>query len=370
MIGTARGLAILSGALKPGTGGEEAARHRRAVRDWTEPLRVANAHLLGPALYASLLHGEALAELPVEVRRYLGYLYRENARRNAALRRQALEMLDTLAQRGVEALLLKGCGALLGSLHCGAGVRMLRDIDVMVKPQGLPRALDALHSLGYRVDQRFPAGHHAHAELRRPNDPAALDLHVELVDPKHVLGAEEVWTRSEPREHEGVPWRAPCPTDFVFHNVLHAQVHFLGNFYRGVLDLHQLYDLAVAMRRFDSAVDWRLIDARLRAHRLHRPLQTYLLAAGHFFDVPWPLAERPDAVSRMFLAQCLIGLLLPQVPLALSPLGNLRGALAWHRMRDIYGARMPLFGLQALHAWHFVRKSKARVIARRVFRTD
>lgn len=369
MIGTARGLTILSGALKPGTGGAEATRRRRAVCDWTEPLRVANAHLLGPALYASLLHGETLAELPVEVRRYLGYLYRENTRRNAALRRQALEMLDALAKRGVEAMLLKGCGALLGKLHRGAGVRMLRDIDLMVKPQDLPRALDALHALGYRVDLRFPAGHHAHAELRRPYDPAALDLHVELVDPKHVLGAAEVWSRSESREHEGVAWRAPCPTDFVLHNVLHAQVHFLGDFYRGVLDLHQLYDLAIAMRRFGSAIDWPFIEARLRAHRLHRPLQTYLLAAGYFFDTPWPLAARPDLASRMFLAQCLIGLLAPQVPLALAPLGNLRGALAWHRMRGLYGERMPLLGLRVAHAWHFVCKSRVRVIAQRVFRT-
>ena len=369
MIGTARGLDILSGALKPGTGGTEAARRRLAIRDWTQPLRVANAHLLSPAVYASLLHGETLAELPAEVRRYLGYIYRENARRNAALRRQALEMLDALSKSGVEAMLLKGCSALLGKLHRGAGVRMLRDIDLMVRPRDLPNALDALHALGYRVDQRFSAGHHAHAELRRPHDPAALDLHVELVDPKHLLGAEEVWTRSEPHEHEGVAWRAPCPTDFVFHNILHAQVHFLGDFYRGVLDLHQLYDLAIAVRRFGATIDWPFIETRLEAHRLRRPLQTYLLAAGHFFDTPWPLTARPDAISRLCLLQCLAGMLAPQIPMALAPLGNLRGALAWHRMHSLYGERMPLLGMQAIHAWHFVRKSRARVIARRVFRT-
>jgi hypothetical protein len=285
------------------------------------------------------------------------------------VRRQALEILDSLEKRGVEAMLLKGCGALLGKLHRGAGVRMLRDIDLMVRPQDLPNTLDALHALGYRVDRRFPDGHHAHAELRRPHDPAALDLHVELVDPKYLLGAEEVWTRSERHEYEGVVWRAPCPTDFVFHNILHAQVHFLGDFYRGVLDLHQLYDLAVAVRRFGGAIDWPFIEARLEAHRLRRPLQTYLLAAGYFFGTPWPLAARPDIASRLCLMQCLAGLLAPQILLALMPLGNLRGALAWHRMRSLYGERIPLFGMRAIHAWNFVRKSRARVIARRVFRT-
>jgi len=369
MIGTARSLAVLSGALKPSTGGEDASRRRRTVRDWTDPLRVVNSHLLGPAVYASLLHGETLADLPVEVRRYLGYLYRENARRNAALRRQALQMLGALEKSGVDAMLLKGCAALLGKLHRGAGVRMLRDIDIMVRPQDLSLALDTLDTLGYRIDQRFPAGHHAHAELRRPHDPAALDLHVELVDPKHVLGAPEVWERAERHEHDGVTWFAPCPTHFVLHNILHAQVHFLGDFYRGVLDLHQLYDLAIAMRRFGAAIDWPYIEARLRTHHLQRPLQTYLLAAKFFFGAPWPLAVRPDAVSQLFLAQCVIGLLAPQVPVALAPLGNIRGALAWHRMRGLYGERVPLLGLRAVHAWHFVRKSKARVIARRVFRT-
>lgn len=369
MIGRARSLALLSGALKPGTGGSDASRRRRAVREWTDPLRVINAHLLGPAVYAALLHGETLADLPVEVRRYLGYLYRENARRNAALRRQALEMLGALEARGVDTMLLKGCAALLGKLHCGSGVRMLRDIDLLVKQEDIPQTLDTLNALGYRIDQRFPAGHHAHAELRRLHDPAALDLHTELVDPKHVLGAKEVWARAERHTHDGVTWFAPCPTDFVFHNILHAQVHFLGDFYRGVLDLHQVYDLAIAMRRHGAAIDWELIETRLQAHHLHRPLHTYLLAARFFFGVPWPLSARPDTVSRMFLAQCLIGLLAPQVPVVLAPLGNVRGALAWHRMRGLYGEKIPLLGLQAVHAWHFLRKSKARTIARRVFRT-
>lgn len=369
MIDTARGLVVLSDALKRGTGGIRAARRRRRVRNWTAPLRVANDHLLGPALYASLLQGETLTDVPVEVRRYLGYLYRENARRNAALRHQALELLSTLAARGIDAMVLKGCSALLGKLHHGAGVRMLRDIDLMVKPQDLSATLDALHALGYRIDTRFPAGHHAHAELRRPHDPATLDLHVELVDPRHVLSAVEVWDRSERHVHEGVIWYAPCPTDFALHNILHAQIHFLGNFYRGVLDLHQLYDLVVAMRRFGPLIDWPFIEDRLREHHLHRPLWTYLLAAQYLFGEPWPLSVRPGTACRLFLAQCLLGLLAPQVTIAMAPLGNLRGALAWHRMHGLYGSRMPLPALQLLHTWHFVRKSSARVIARRVFRT-
>ena len=369
MIGPARSLAVLSGALRPGTCGADASRRRRTTRDWTDPLRVVNSHLLGPAVYAALLHGETLADLPVEVRRYLGYLYRENARRNAALRRQALEMLGALEKSGVNAMLLKGCAALLGKLHRGAGVRMLRDIDVMVRPHDVPKTLDTLAAIGYRIDQRFPAGHHAHAELRRAHDPATLDLHTELVDPKHVLGAKEVWERAERQSHDGVSWFSPSPTDFVFHNVLHAQVHFLGDFYRGVLDLHQLYDLTIAMRRYGAAIDWPFLEARLRAHHLHRPLQTYLLAAQFFFGAPWPLAKPPGAISRLFLAQCVIGLVAPQVPVLLAPLGNIRGALAWHRMRGLYGEKIPLLGLQAVHAWHFLRKSKARVIARRVFRT-
>lgn len=370
MIGTARGLAILSGALRPETGGIEAARRRRAVRDWTGPLRVANAHLLGPALYAALLRHETLTEVPVEVRGYLGFLYRENARRNAAIRRQALEMLAALSRCGVEAMLLKGCAAVLGQLHHGAGVRMLRDIDLMVKPQDLTVTLDALHALGYRIETRFPAGHHAHAELRRPHDPAALDLHVELVDPKYILGASEVWARSERHEQNGAVWHTPSPTDFVLHNILHAQVHFLGDFYRGVLDLHQLYDLSSAARRFGTEIDWPFIEKRLRTHHLSRPLQTYLLAAGLFFGTAWPLAARPHLANRLFLAQCLMGLLAPRITATLAPIGNLRGALAWHRMHGLYGDRIPLLGLRMGHAWQFLRKSSARVIARRVFRTD
>lgn len=369
MIGTVRGLRTLSSALRPNNGGAEAARRRRNERDWIATLRVTNQHLLGPAFYAALLHSEALVDLPVEVRKYLGYLYRENARRNAAVRRQAIEMLAALGAHGVEAMLLKGCAALLGKLHAGSGVRMLRDIDLLVRPQDLSATLDTLHGLGYRVATRFPDGHHAHADLRRPGDPATVDLHVELVDPRHVLPASEVWDRSERQIYDGVTYRVPCPTDFVLHNVLHAQIHFLGNFYRGVLDLHQLYDLAVAMRRFHTTIDWPFIEGRLRAHHLQSPLQTYVLAASRLFGAPWPLAARPGAATHLFYAQCLVGLVAPVLNLAIMPIGNLRGALAWHRMRGLYGETAPLIGLQISHAWHFLRKSNTRGIVHRVFRT-
>src|SRR5690349_2155609 len=201
--------------------------------DWTEVLRLANDHLLTPALYDAV----DAAVLPADVRDYLTTLHRLNGERNRALRRQAIELIAGLNRQHITPALLKGGLCLFDGPYEDPAARMMLDLDILVPRVTCDEAIDVLHAHGYRLAQGYGSDHHAFGDFARPGDAGSVDLHIELVDPAHLLPAAQVWHRGTCRTSDGIRYVAPSGTDRVLHNLLHAQLHHLGNFYRGTLQL-------------------------------------------------------------------------------------------------------------------------------------
>lgn len=355
-------------SLRPGAGGPEAAAWRRACADWTAPLALANAHLVALALYVGLSEEEALVDLPAEVRAYLELLHRSNRERNAALRRQACELLCAMGEAGIAAMLLKGGGALFLDLYHDPAARMIRDLDVLVPKRAADKALETLHALGYRVETMYPVGHHAYADFVRDGDPGAVDLHFEPIDAPYVFPARELWRRARPMREEGIEFYIPSPTDLLLHNVLHAQVQYLGNFYRGIVELRQLHEFATMVRHYGPAIDWAFVAGRMTQHHLEVPLQSYALAAQRLLALPWPLAMPPSRRAELHYRRCVAQLCFRLLDRAGTPWGNLRGAFARHRMDALYGAGESLPEKLVCHAMQYLQKSTLRSAVGRLFR--
>lgn len=355
-------------ALRPDAGGPAAAARRRRQADWSAPLALANDHLVTPSLRASLAAAGRLGELPGDVRDYLDLLHAGNGARNAALRRQALELVAAFAEAGIRPLLLKGAAVLLLDVYGDPAERMIRDIDVLVPRHAARTVFEVLDGLGYRAETRYPDGHHACADFTRADDPGAVDLHFELIDPKYILPAAEVWQRARTATVEDRRFRVPSPTDLVLHHVLHAQVHYLGNFYRGVLDLRQLHEFAALARRFGDAVDWPFIARRMERYGLGAPLHSYARLAERLLALPRPLPGRAGAAARFHARRCLVQVHCPPLAWLGVPWGNLRSCFAGHRLKALYGPEGPLFPKMVRHARQYVRKHHAEAVIGRLFR--
>lgn len=340
--------------------------------DWQAVIAFANEHLLGPALHARLSRRPGRAAAPPEVFAYLGLLHRLNCVRNQALRQQAIEIIRAFNNAGIVPMILKGGIVLFDSPYPRRAwsTRMMRDLDFMVRPADLDRATAALTTLGYGILNRYPAGHHAFAEFSRATDPAAVDLHTELVDPHYVLPAADVWSRARPLPTPGLAAVAPAPTERMLHHFLHAQVHYLADFYRGELRLDQLYEFAAMGSRFGSEIEWLEIARRIERHRLATPLHSYLFSAGELFGLQWPLAAMPRLAARFHHRRCRVQMALPVLRRVTVPWGNLRAAFAWHRMKARYGTHGWLVLWQAHHAWRFLRAKSMRAAWGRMFRTE
>jgi len=362
-------LRIVADALQPEAGGLKAAIRRRKAQDWMVPLRLANDHFLATSMFASLAQAHRLAALPCEVNDYLSLLHRNNAERNEALRGQALEMLRALQAASIPTIVLKGGLSLFLDHYPDRGARMFRDLDVLVPPSAMAAAITALGRLGYNAETRYQPIQHAYAEFIRENDPGAVDLHVEVIDAHYILPHREIWDSAEVLEADGVRFQAPSPTHRVLHNLLHATIHHLGNHYRGSLKLQQVYDFTLLARHGAGKIDWRLIEDRLREHRLVTALQSYTLAASTLFGLTWPLSEPASLAARFHFRRCIAQLCVPALETAMMPWANLRGAFAWHRMNALYSEkREPLVAHQFHHALEFIRKSTAKGLLNRLFR--
>jgi len=217
-------------------------------------------------------------------------------------------------------------------------------------------AIGVLRSLGYGLARAYGDTHHAFGDFAREGDPAAVDLHTELVDPRYILTASEVRGRGTTHHLEGAALIVPSPTDRVLHNFLHAQIHHLGHYYRGEMPVAQVYELAALARSFGASVDWLFIERRLQCHRLTTAFDAYVLAASRLFDLPWPLSSPAGLSARLHHLRCWIQANLAAAQWLGVTWGNLTGPLAWHRMRALYGEDSSVLLWRCRHIARFVAK--------------
>jgi len=339
-----------------------------AVMDWTAVLALANEHLLAPALWSMLDATGHAAALPPDVRDYLRTVHLLNGERNQVIRRQAIELATALNGGGIVPVLLKGASTLVDGPYAEPAARMMRDIDLLVPAASRSDAIATLERLGYRLARGYGDTHHAFGDFARDGDPAAVDLHTELVDSHYLLPAAEVRRRGTLRSVDGSSLIIPSATDRVLHNFLHAEIHHLGHYYRGERQIAQLYELTMLTRCFASAIDWRFVERRLEAHRLAPALHAYLLAARRLFGLDWPLSTPPDARSRLHYLRCTLQAHVPPLHWLGVTWGNLRGPLAWHRMQALYGSDGNALAWRCRHVAQFLRKKGARASVARLRR--
>ena len=125
---------------------------RAGVR-WKRVLDAALRNGIAPYVYEALFR-EGLADLlDPEVLGSLQSAATQNAARNQLFLSEALRIQGVLREQGIESLAMKGAG-LIAAIPDLARLRYMSDIDLLLRPDDVPRAVEVLSARGYQCPVR------------------------------------------------------------------------------------------------------------------------------------------------------------------------------------------------------------------------
>ncbi len=212
----------------PSCGAAELVALAQAVGDWDRLVILADGEMATAALWRALR--EAQAPLPAPVAEYLrrGAMFSDF--RMQQLARRLADTTAAFGAAGVPLLLLKGAalGAIVDPTFC---VRPMSDLDLLVRPADVPRAIDALRAAGWHqtadpaMQEMLGEGHHHLPPFLDPATPGTrVELHVALFSEDHSFAVDETHLLRDAR-----PAAAPFAGGLVpshEHLLLHASIHF------------------------------------------------------------------------------------------------------------------------------------------------
>jgi hypothetical protein len=224
-------------------------------------------------------------------------------RRRAALMELGRDrVLAVLRAAGLEPVALKGAG-LASAVYGEPAERDFGDVDLLLPPDEIDRAVTALGGHGYQVPgtEAAEAGyreHHFHVRVQRP-DGFIVELHWKLtrvIEPFHLDAAAFLAESVTLPGARGV--RVPRPEHALLHMVLESVRDGFDRLTR-VVDVDRI--LAAT-----PDIDWGYVEETARAWRLLPSLALALEMSRDMLGTPIPddvrLRIRPPAAVRLHLA--------------------------------------------------------------------
>src|SRR4051812_10485156 len=286
-----------------------------------------DAHRLFPLIYRRLVElGVDSPELP-----RLKGVYRHYWYGNQLLLRDAAIAIRALGDNGVETLVLKGLG-LTARHYRDGGTRPMYDVDVLVRPDDVARALEVIGEIGFRpygtrpldlqLRSRYGIGLHNDAGRE-------LDLHWYATF--QSAGDDDFWSASVPVEIAGVQTRVLCPAD----QLLHVCVHGLSG--ASPAPLRWIADALTVIRSSGDELDWNRLVERAVARECTVTLAGGLSCLEREFQPGIPV----DVIERLRAAPSSLAERWAHRVVARGQRHGAFYALNWHRYRRLRAARAP-----------------------------
>jgi hypothetical protein len=214
----------------------------------------------------------------------------QHLRRQDELRRA----LTALRAEGIPVIVLKGA-ALAETLYPDPALRVMEDIDILVREKDLERADELIRGFGYEAakapyeEQTVRERHRHYPRLESRSGLTPFEVHRHLVTPgNHIhFDISECWESARPVEIAGVETSILCPEEML----LHLCVGFFldrRRFYQSFAALRQLVDISETVRHHGDGLDWDRFVRIARRRRLGGPLYCALKTAERLLDAEVP----------------------------------------------------------------------------------
>lgn len=267
---------------------------------WDEVFTQAAYHRVVPAMYAAL---QGRSEVPASIQSALRARYLRHCQRAMRFSAELAAILQHFEARGIPIIAQKG-PALAHLLYGDSAMRDFGDLDLLVRPTDVPKAVEALIELGYEKDLRLsPRQNKAYLRsgyeyvFGRGAERNLIELQWNLLPRFYAVDVDidELFARSQAHEFDGYRARMLGREDQLIFLCVHAAKHQWAQ-------LGMVRDIA-AIGRFD--LDWdSVVHETRRLGILRIVLGSILLAQALLsYEIPELVARRPElAAARKFVA--------------------------------------------------------------------
>ena len=272
---------------------------QQSVR-WQSLFNLADRHGIQPLLYQAL--SGLNAAVPQEEWLKLKQAFQTNLHKALLLSRELIRIVDCLSILGIETMPYKG-PALAEILYGDIALRQSGDIDLLIRPQDLPRIRDAVRDLGY-TPQLHLSEARERAYLRSGYEyafdgaagPNLLELQWAIQPRFYAIDFDMngLFQRAVTVPVAGRPMRTPSLADLLIVLSVHAAKHVWGR-------LVWLCDIAQLISH--PQLNWDWVGAQARDLGVVRILRVTLLAANRLLGAAIPaavsqsLSEDPAALT-------------------------------------------------------------------------
>jgi hypothetical protein len=239
-------------------------------------------------------------QVPPAAWQRLTQAYRVRAARNALRLDEWQAVVQHLADRDIELLVLKGA-ALAETLYGDIALRPMGDLDVLVRRKQLAAARTALAGRGYapvQVEHFAGAAEQFESQVSLARRDAATgltyvcELHWHLIDSPfyaRTLPLDWFWQTAVPLRLGGVETRALGAEARLLHLCAHLALHHHGTWLLWTCDVDR------ALRQAAGRLDWDVVTAKAVEYRLVLPVRSVLAQTVEWLGTPVPA----DVMARL-----------------------------------------------------------------------
>jgi hypothetical protein len=282
------------------------------VPDWEEILRIADHAGVSALLFHSIKHFKEKVAIPDEIYLKLKKGSQFNELRNALVLEEFDRLIAALETENIPSIFLKGVYFLKTIYRDHIGIRIMSDIDLLVKDEDWARAGQTIESSGYGcVDE--PGERTAAMYVKRKQDrftAAPVHLHRHIVNLSlpffdlnwSKIGMGEIWSSRVPLENDKLG------SGFIMspeHTLLGLCAHGLSH---GFSRLTLLHDIHAHITHYRDTLDWEEVIDAARRWNIVIPLHIGLLTTRMAFqaDIPEGLLGRLRPEGMSFYERCLM----------------------------------------------------------------
>jgi len=208
-----------------------------------------------------------VSQCPAQLLREAGHARRAIATRWLRLRFELRNLVREFTRHKLEFVILKGA-VLAFVAYPDSSLRPVSDVDLLVRPESLAKALKLIDAAGFRCPERFEfanplilkdsvvPGEEISLPLEKPGTQALIEVHTQLesAEPWFPVPIAKVWEHIVETDWNDLRIPILDPHEFLFHLVLHlARGHFFSLGLRPLLDVHLWVELQV------KRLDWEWI---------------------------------------------------------------------------------------------------------------